>query len=59
MNKRPVCNERVVGTGEKCTKPAIYYIQRDDYLITVCGLCARRFIAAALHPLRLKDWAIK
>jgi len=57
MNKRPVCTERVAGTGEKCTKPAIYYVQWDDCQTAVCGLCARRYIASALHPLRLKDWA--
>ena len=56
MDKRPVCHERVVGTGEKCTRPAIYYVQRDDSQIDVCGLCARRYIDAALHPLRLKTW---
>ena len=59
MDKRPVCSERVVGTGEKCTKPAIYYVQRDDHQTAVCGLCARRYTATALHPLRLKDWAMK
>ncbi|KKM70640.1 hypothetical protein LCGC14_1438700 [marine sediment metagenome] len=56
MNKRPVCAAWVVGTTEKCTKPAIYYIQWDDGQSAVCGLCARRYLASALHPLRLKDW---
>ncbi len=56
MNKRPVCTERVVGTGEKCAKPAVYYVQRVDSQTAVCGLCARRYVAIALHPLRLKDW---
>ena len=56
MIKRPVCTERVTGTGEKCTKPAIYYVQWDNGQTAVCGLCARRYIATALHPLRLKDW---
>ena len=56
MIKRPVCNESVTGTGEKCTKPGIYYVQWDEYQTAVCGLCARRYLAKALHPLRLKDW---
>jgi len=53
---RPICTERVVGTGQKCTKPAIYYVQWDESQTAVCGLCARRYLAIALHPLRLKDW---
>ncbi len=56
MRNRPTCTERVVGTREKCTKPAIYYVQWDDCQTAVCGLCARRFTANALRPLRLKDW---
>ncbi len=56
MNKRPTCSEDVVGTGEKCINPAIYYIQWEKDQEAVCGLCARRYTANALHPLRLKDW---
>ena len=56
MNKRPTCAEIVGGTGERCTKPATYYVQFDYCQKAVCGLCARRYIAKALHPLRLKDW---
>ena len=59
MNKRPTCTEIVVGTGEKCVKPAIYYVQWDNSQTTVCGLCARRYTTNALHPLRLKDWFSK
>jgi len=56
MNKRPTCTEVVAGTGGKCTKPALYYVQWDNCRTAVCGLCARRYIASTLHPLRLKDW---
>ena len=56
MNKRPICAEKVVGTGEKCSKPAIYYVQWYNCRTAVCGLCARRYTANVLHPLRLKDW---
>ncbi len=56
MNKRPICTEKVVGTREKCAKPAIYYVQWATGRTVVCGLCARRYTANALHPLRLKDW---
>jgi len=59
MDKRPICTERVVETGGKCTNPAIYYIQWDNCKTAVCGLCARRYLAKALHPLRLKDWVTK
>ncbi len=59
MNKRPTCAVWVAGTGERCTKPAIYYVEDTDCLIAVCGLCARRYIATVLHPLRLKDWFLK
>jgi len=56
MKKRPVCAETVVRTGDKCSKPAIYYVQWSNFQTAVCGLCARRYAAKSLHPLRLKDW---
>ena len=54
--KRPTCTAIKVGTGEKCTNPAIYYVDWGHSQSAVCGLCARRFTAKALHPLRIKDW---
>jgi hypothetical protein len=53
---RPRCTEIVIGTGKKCNKPAIYYMDWGKCQTAVCGLCARRYTANALHPLRLKDW---
>ena len=55
-HKRPLCTAIAVGTGEKCTNPAIFYADWGEVQEAVCGLCARRYIAAVLHPLRLNDW---
>ena len=56
--ERPQCTDYYFG-GENCKRPAIYYVEpeaRKGNRIPVCGLCARKFLAEALHPLRMKDW---
>jgi hypothetical protein len=58
--KRPNCsNDFRPYTGNPCTNKAKFYVTPSacpDEKTPVCGVCARIYIAEALHPLRMKDW---
>lgn len=58
--KRPKCSEEFrLNTSEPCENPATFYVEplgRLGERQPVCGICARQYIAEALHPLRMKDW---
>ena len=55
--ERPKCQvkEHWPGGG-MCHKPAKFVKRAPAGTWIVCGMCARKYLAACLSPFRMKDW---